>query len=175
MRIDSFYQNVILLFSILILFGACKPSEKNDSAKAEGTEVVTEPSNDMRATALALIQHRSKDNKTYAIMSGGYWHYQYVFDKTMSKPGDYDGHYLKFKDDFTYEYGFDDRKDGTGKYHFRLDDYMLIMVDDDPSVEPKEWEVKYGGDSMVLVGSHGFGNNGVQIKMLHSIEKDLPQ
>ena len=173
MRFDPLFAKVLILFLIGFFIISCKPNSKSASdSDSETTAAQKEPANqEMRNLALSYIQHRSQDGKTYAMMTGGFWNYQFVYDRGMSKPGDYDGHWLKFKDDFSYEYGLWDQTDGTGKYHFRLDDNMLVMLDDDPSNDPKEWEVKYGGDAMVFVGSTGFGNNGMQIKFGHSIEK----
>ena len=171
------YLKIVSAFMIVFSFIACsqnKSSEPNRIIEDTGPKTVKidKSSPNDRTTAASLIAHRSKDGEAYAILTSGFWNYQFVFDgREMSKPGDYDGHWVQYKDDFTYDYGIYSEQNGSGKYHYRLDDNMMIMLDDDESVAPKEWQVKHGGQVMVLVGSHGFGNNGMQMKMLKSNEK----
>lgn len=175
-------KNYLKIVSVLILMVgmiACnqnKSAEPNQVAEDTGPRTVKmdKSSPDDRATAASLIAHRSKEGKAYAILTSGFWNYQFVFDgREMSKPGDYDGHWIQYKDDFTYDYGIYGDQNGSGKYHYRLDDNMMIMLDDDETVQPKEWQVKHGGEVMVLVGSHGFGNNGMQMKMLKTPERPV--
>ena len=56
---------------------------------------------------------------------------------------------------------------GAGRYHFRLEDSQLIMLDDDVDQEPKVWTANNNGEMMSYVGTHEFGvNNGMQMKMI---------
>ena len=124
---------------------------------------------DIRASAKAMIDHRiSNDPKALSFLTYAFWMPEFVYNKgSISGLDKYLGHWLDFKEDFSYDYGYYDLLLGTGRYHFRLDDNMMIMLDDDPDLEPKFWKAPYNGEIMALVGTHELGiNNGMQIKMI---------
>ena len=103
-----------------------------------------------------------------------YFHMQFLFDGSkMSDIGDYDGHWINFKDDFTYEYGYYENKVGGGRYHYSLNSEKMIMLDDDEKCMPQEWTIMAKEDIIVMVGSDYFGNNPRQLKMERNPE--LPQ
>ena len=70
----------------------------------------------IRVQARAIIEHRiSQEENALAMLVEGFWWPEFVFNSgSMSKPDDYAGYWLKFNDDFTYNYGLYDRTFGKG-------------------------------------------------------------
>jgi len=121
-----------------------------------------------RLQADALIAHRvQNDPDPLSMVTSPYWIWAGFFDgKGMIHPDKLTGQWLKFDEDFTYSYGLYDALNGTGKYHYRLDDGSLIMLDDNEKLQPKEWQLQSNGIAIALIGRHGFEiNNGMQMKL----------
>ena len=60
--------------------------------------------------------------------------------------------WLKFADDFTYEYGSFNEVMGNGVYNFLETDSDLFMLDNDSQIEPKFWSVKSNSDHFSFIG-----------------------
>ena len=119
-----------------------------------------------RSQALSILNHRLKQYpKTYAIMEANTWEYQFVHNGEMSKPGDYKGIWIDYKEDHTYEYGDGKSVVGSGKYNFHLEREEVLMVDDDPSKKPQEWKVKHADDIMIMMGTATYKDNHIQQKL----------
>ena len=119
-----------------------------------------------RVQALSILEYRAKkDTNSYAIIEADTWEYKFVYDGGMSKPGEYDGVWIDFYPDGTYEYGKYDEVQGGGKYSYHFDRSELLMLDNDSSIKPQEWNVKNAGDAMVLVGTATYRDNSVQMKL----------
>ncbi len=107
-----------------------------------------------------------EEPKAAAAMTINIWHYEFLFDgKTMNAPQPHDGHWVLFKDDHTYEYGFYEDKMGSGRYHYSITSGLLLMADDDYTKRPEEYEVKLSGDVLVLVGQANYETNSRQAKL----------
>lgn len=162
---------------LVCLFVACQQGEKVNQVDA-GASVIPiniqkggeyESLQQIRSQASALIDYRiEQEGDPYSMITYGYWYPEFVWNRgSMSKVDEYLGHWIKFEEDFSYSYGYYDKKAGSGRYHFRLDDKAMIMVDDNDEMEPKFWIANHNGEAMALVGQHDLGiNNGMQIKML---------
>lgn len=122
----------------------------------------------LRSQALAILNHRIKDDpKSYAIVEAGAWEYEFVFNgKEMSKAGEKAGSWIDFKQDATYTYGLYNEIQGSGKYHYKFEPAVLLMIDDDDSVMPQEWNTKSAGDNLILIGTQLYGNNAYQMKLV---------
>lgn len=121
-----------------------------------------------RREAQSLIQHRKTTHPNpMAMVTQTYWTWAGFFDgKEMMHPDRLLGQWLKFEDNFSYSYGYYDDVNGTGIYHYRIDDDSLLMLDDDETKQPKEWQLRSNGTAIVLEGRHGFSiNNGMQMKL----------
>jgi hypothetical protein len=167
------------------MLGACqnpKEASNDDKAKTsvneERLQGLKKPKDSgniasLRAQALSIINYRLKNNpKSYALIEADVWEYQFVFNGEMSKQGEYDGIWIDFKPDFTYEYGNRGKVEGSGKYSYEFDRSELLMVDDKSNAKPQEWQVKSAGDALVLVGTALYGDNAVQMK-LHRVSDDI--
>lgn len=124
---------------------------------------------EIRNQANAMIDFRiDKNPEPLSMITHGYWSPEFVYNKgRMSGEGEYAGFWIDFEENFTYKYGYYDQVQGKGRYHLRLDDNALLMLDDDESMEPKMWTANNNGDAMALIGRHDFGvNNGMQMKMI---------
>lgn len=120
----------------------------------------------LRAQALSILNHRLKNNpESYAIIEAGIWEYQFVFDGKMSERGAYEGVWIDFKPDFTYDYGKYNQVNGSGRYNYHFERGELLMIDNDNSMKPQEWTVKNAGDAMVLVGTPTYKDNSIQMKL----------
>jgi len=123
----------------------------------------------IRAEVRTLLDHRAQtQDAPLAMMTVPYWAPEVVFDGSkFSKEFEYDGYWIKYNDDFTYTYGKYADVYGSGRYHFRLDDKALLLLDDDVEMEPKSFTGNYNGEIMAYIGKHDYGvNNGFQVKMV---------
>ncbi len=130
----------------------------------------------IRVQAMGIINHRVKEQpKALAMLTYAYWNPEFVYNAgSISGVGDYDGHWIKFDDDFRYRHGINDKVTGGGRYHFRLEDKSLYMLDDNVEYEPKVWTVNYNGSVMAIVGTHEYKvNNGMQIKLVEMDNKPV--
>ena len=124
---------------------------------------------DIRNQARTLLNYRIENGgPPLSMITYAWWYPEVCYnEQKFSKELAYVGHWLKFEEDFSYTYGIYDRTTGGGRYHYRLDDSQLIMLDNDPEMEPKVWDAKNNGEIMPFVGTHTFDvNNGMQIKMI---------
>lgn len=148
------------------LFLICVISCKKGEQKADVSNVPVKVTED-RARAYATIDFRKKEGEKLSSSFMAYpWEYEFVFkNKEMSKLGDYAGEWVHFKEDFTYEYGSYQMTKGSGTYHHSMTNLKLLMLDNDVSIKPEEYETKFGTDVMILVGQSSFESNGVQMKL----------
>ncbi len=124
-----------------------------------------------RAQALAILNHRLKnDSDSYEIVESGVWEYQFVHSGSMSKPGEYDGVWIDFKDDHTYTYGTKSTQQGSGKYNYHFERGEVLLVDNDSTKKPQEWTVKAQGDVMIMVGTSTYNDNHTQQKLINRPE-----
>jgi len=122
----------------------------------------------IRVRALAEISDRVvNEPEALSIITSFYWHPEAVVNgREIHGEGYYEGYWIKFEDDFTYQYGINQGLLGSGKYHFRLDDETMYMLDADFEQEPKVWRAKANGRAIALAGIHEYKvNNGIQIKL----------
>lgn len=180
---------LIVFGALMTMMSACDIGKSNGSTNAEkakfgrGTKdpsMVSFPTavnldgdyksvEDIRLQALSIINHRIKQApNAYAIITAEVWLPEFVNDtKHFSDEFAYQGQWIDFNDDFTYEYGYYDDVWGKGKYHYTITDDELIMLDNDSTQEPKAWVARNNGDMMVFIGKHNFGvNNGWQMRLL---------
>ena len=173
--------NYCIIYITCLLLLSCKGDNKevnnnNTSTNSEvqanrlqGLKKVVAPENikAMRAQALSILNHRLKNNpESYAIVEADVWNYEFVFDGEMSKVGEYEGVWIDFKPDFTYEYGKNSEVNGRGRYHYHFERSELLIIDNDASIKPKEWQIKSAGDVMILIGTNTYRDNSVQMKLV---------
>jgi len=150
---------------------------KNVTASGPNTESYTKSNSDplssesvatRRAQALAILNFRLKnDPDYYTVAEEGVWETQFVHSRVMSKPGEYDGVWIDFKKDHTYEYGKYKEIHGSGKYNYHFERGEILMIDDDKSKKPEEWEIKSSGDVMIMVGTATYSDNHIQKKLVN--------
>jgi len=135
---------------------------------------------EIRMQAKAMIESRIEKNPDpLAMITHNYFLPEFVLfnPQEISKSGDFQGHWIKFEEDFTYQYGYYEVLAGTGIYHYRIDDEALLLLNDDETLEPKSWALRTNGMAFALSGRHDFGvNNGMQIKLeIQSTKPARPQ
>ena len=175
------YHIAAFIFIITILI-SCGGASNKVSSNPNATSVVPGPEmpiniektaeypslESVRREAESLIQHRKGTHPNpMAMITQTYWTWAGFFNgQEMVHPDRLLGQWLKFEDNFTYSYGYYDDTNGTGIYHYRIDDDALIMLDDNEEIQPKEWQLRSNGTAIVLEGRHGFQiNNGMQMKL----------
>ena len=178
-RMLKYFLRYSALISLILL--SCNPSNSSsgsDNIPTSEDKIFpltiqkggnTMPLEQIRAQARTLIDHRIQTGtEALSMLTSGFWWPEYVFNKgSISAQGHYDGYWLDFKEDFSYEYGKYSTRYGGGKYHYSLDNSYLIMLDNDVALEPKVWQANYNGQAIALVGRHEYGiNNGMQIKLV---------
>lgn len=147
--------------------------ERVEELKKRKTEPNMSEISSMRQQALSIINHRLKNGaKSYAIIEADTWEYEFYFKGEMSKPGEYDGVWIDFKPDHTYAYGNKDNVQGEGRYNYQFERQELLMVDNVNNQKPQEWQVKSGGDVLILVGTNTFKDNAVQMKLVR-VDDDI--
>lgn len=115
-----------------------------------------------------ILEHRIKNdqNKSWAIIEHGIWEYEFVFTKgEMSKVGEMAGNWIDFTQEATYEYGLREKVIGSGRYHYSPETGLLLLVDSNSGVKPREFKVQIAGDIMVFSGSPEYKDNGMQGKL----------
>lgn len=97
-----------------------------------------------------------------------WWHLQayseidQIKDLTDGAP-----YWLKLNADNTYQYGIANRLEGKGLFHYRDSDSSLLLIDDNPRIEPTEFDLRYASDKMVFIGRSSMNvNNSTQIMMV---------
>lgn len=172
--------NYLTLVSCAVILSCCTSNSNSGKEKDISSNIEASPAQNnnpanpkMRSQALGILDHRIKNYpETYAVVEAGVLNYEFVHNgREISKKGAYDGAWIDFKDDFTYDYGSFDETEGAGRYHFRSDINQLVMIDNNKAQNPQEWSVKIGGDVLILVGTSTYGNNAYQMKLLRSNEK----
>lgn len=120
----------------------------------------------LRAQALSILNHRLKKfPDTYQIIDHDLWEYKFVFDGEISPPGKYNGVWIDFKEDHTYDYGNRDKVEGSGRYNYHLDRSELVLVDNDKSKKPEEYIAKIANDVMILQGTATYNDRHIQMKL----------
>lgn len=130
----------------------------------------------IRVQAMGIINHRNQEEpKALAMLTYAFWNPEFVYNAgSISKVGDYEGYWIKFDDDFRYRCGINDKVTGGGRYHFRLEDKSLYMLDDNVEYEPKVWSVNYNGTVIAIAGRQVYKvNNGMQIKLVEMDNKPV--
>lgn len=120
-----------------------------------------------KGTAASILNFRiNEDPNIVPILEADTWEYKFVFDgEKMSKEGDYAGQWIDFKEDHSYAYGENGKVTGSGRYHYSFDSSILLMVDNDSNKKAQEYEAKFAGDVMVLVGTSTYKDNAFQMKL----------
>ncbi len=151
----------------MVLVTACgNPGSSGSSASQEESKLSIRDNN-LRNQAASVIEHRrASEPKPMAIIVANYWEYDLVFENgAMSEKGAHAGEWIKFNEDWTYNYGSYDKTTGSGKYHHSFENNLIVMLDDDINVPAVEFETKYGQEVIILVGKPTYGSNGRQMKI----------
>ena len=136
-------------------------------------EISTINAEAMNESASAILDFRYKEHgmESYAIIEMDRWEYEFIARGADIKPAG-NGMWIDFLPDLTYTYGDNDGQMGAGKYHYNFEDHTLLVVDNNKSIKPQEWEAKIAGPTMVLVGKATYRDNHLQVKLAqHNVPK----
>jgi hypothetical protein len=178
------YSCLIITFSIFII-SSCKNDTAETVKKDKETitqELIeegytdatvdiakdTEQIKQWRDYAKKAIEFRRKEdnNKAWQILDVDLWEYEFKFEKQkVSEPGAMAGKWIDFDQDLTYTYGYFDKQEGSGQYHYNLDTQDLLLLDDDESIKPYEYKAKIVNTIMILQGNVTYKDNSVQAKL----------
>jgi len=120
---------ILFLLSVLLTF-ACKDTATTGSSVTEdtangGNKIHNAPTSlspekkaqidNLRSHAHSLIEKRSTEEDAYSMLVVGHWVYEAIFAGGERPKAVEPGYWVKYEDDFSYEYGQYDRIDGGGK------------------------------------------------------------
>jgi hypothetical protein len=177
-------KDIMYLLILIIVIISCKQESKqvnkekeklsfSDSIAASGriakpTEISKDKIKSEHKFAQGILTQRIKTKpKNWIILDAGVWEYEFVYkDGAMSKQGEYTGKWIDMDENNNYKYGYYDVMEGSGKYHYDNDTHMLLLVDDDETTMPQEFELKIQNDMMIMMGRNTFGNNAIQAKLI---------
>ena len=167
-------MNRILLIVCTIVIGSSLYSCKNDgktasSSNAKVSEKKASPQmTSLRNQAKSVYDYRMENTEfsTAQILDNGVWEYKFTFaDGAMSELGSLAGKWLDFAENNTYEYGSYDTIEGSGIYHYDPLSTIILMIDNDPTAKPQEFEMKIVMDALVMVGQKTYNDNSTQSKL----------
>lgn len=149
----------------LIMCASCGETGPKTAVAQEPSEKLVFPHNieklkfrphleEIRSVMKNLINLRAKGMKE-DMRTLTYYHIQAQYVSNLNKIDasiKYDGQWLKFDDDYTFKYGIYDRVIGSGIFHYSESTERLMMLDDDPQIEPKMWTIKSNSDYINMMG-----------------------
>jgi NDP-sugar pyrophosphorylase family protein len=176
---------IVAVSFILIL--SCK--ENTNSAKStqkadESTEVKDTQNMEIKGTgkpvpaapvnvpalyiqAEAILKFREENSPTkYAIIDVGVWTYDGIFKNgQMLKPAEVEGRWMDFDQYGKYEYGVKSQIQGKGRFHYDNGKSTLLLLNDDKSKKPEEYNVRLVNGIMIIQGMDTYMDNGFQAKL----------
>lgn len=126
------------------------------------------------ATGILEFRIKEKVQNPWQALTEVIWEYQFIFaGSDKSKPGELEGRWIDFADDFTYTYGYFQDTQGKGRYHYTPADQTILLVDDNSKIKPNEYKIIMATNIMILQGTSIYADNNYQCKVKGRI--DLPQ
>lgn len=115
-----------------------------------------------------ILEFRRKNKPVNdAIIDVGVWEYEMIFqDGKMSKAGEHKGQWIDFDEKGNYEYGLNSDIQGSGQYHYDNESNLLLLVDNNNANKPKEYELKFAGSIMIMMGKQTYQDNNFQCKLV---------
>ena len=175
--------NPLYIFLCLsIVLASCKDNNKSAQDQTENTQAVdqsnynlisneeysAEEIKELNNSASSIVEHRiEQDSNIWAHIEYNVWEYEFVFQNgEMSEQGDYAGYWIDMEIGHKYTYGIKGEKLGSGRYHYSPHTELLLLVDDNPNVKPRQYRAKITGQMMVLAGNPEYRDNGFQSKLV---------
>lgn len=173
-------MRLLTIFTILILFSlSCKENTKSaistqkvdESTEVKGTgkPVPAAPVNvpALYSQAEAILKYREENSPNkYAIIDVGVWKYDGIFKEgKMLKPNEVEGKWMDFDQYGKYEFGNKSTIEGKGRYHYDNDKSTLLLLNDDKSKKPEEYNVRLVNGIMIIQGMDTYNDNGFQAKL----------
>lgn len=110
----------------------------------------------------------------WAMITSDLWHYSFALTVTeVPDHNIYEGYWIDFHDDGTYDKGLYDEKVGEGVFTYNNDKKLITIYPTKGDDSVKEWEVMTNGEVLILVGTNTYGNNSEQIKLERSTTKPM--
>ena len=169
-------NRIVILVAILFFWtgiNSCKTdSAEQSSAKEKEVQATPKSMNSelsqMRDRAKSTYDYRMEHESEHnaQILDNVVWEYEFTFaNKEMSSPGALDGKWIDFNKNNTYEYGLFEQINGSGIYHYNPDKSILLMIDNDPTVKPHEYELRIVMNTMLMIGESTYNDKSTQSKL----------
>jgi hypothetical protein len=170
---NTFKITTIITSLLLVFLVACKSGDKDQSLTNQealkdhvdlkiGESYVSQSS---QAAAILEYRYKQEGTESYAAIEMDRWYYEFKAFGDQISPC-LNGEYVDFLPDLTYEYGNNSGKLGGGKYHYNLETGVVLLVDNNASIKPREYLAKIAGPAMVLQGERTYGDNVFQAKLM---------
>lgn len=161
---------MLLLFGAMVI-ASCQSEPKVSQANGVAQSTTT------TSTPIKTIKpnfNRGPDARAWSILTADLWHYNFALSVTDTPTDNiYEGYWLNFEDDFSYEKGYYDQVIAKGEYDYNNDTKILEMIPTEGDDEPSQWSIKTNGEVIIMIGTSKYGNNATQIKIVREKERPI--
>ena len=114
------------------------------------------------------IDYRKNNNpRDILMLTSDWWKIDGYHNIDAVHSGRDDDFWMKLESNYTYQLGSGKEIVETGTCHYDDQKGSLLLLPKNKNKQPKVYEVRYGGDQIVLFGTQTYGiNNGMQIKLV---------
>lgn len=162
MRAYSF----VILLGILVL-AACKPETASTTEEVVNNETTPPTEAPAVAPSSEAIPGLGHDA---TFITHQLWHYRGIMSPDVS-PDAMDGEWIDFDPSGTFKAGKGQAETYGGTWFYNEDARLLGILPADPAHKRSEWQVKYNGEVMVLVGTAALGNQSTQMRLVRHAER----
>ncbi len=165
-------------FMLILIILSCKESIKTDINAQKATENTNNeqhtptPKPAINVPALynqaeAILKFREENSpKKWAIIDVGAWKYDGIFKSgELLKPEEVEGKWIDFDQKGKYDYGLKSSIQGHGRYHYDNEKSTLLLLDDDKTKKPEEYNVRLVNGIMIVQGMDTYNDNNFQAKL----------
>ena len=129
---------------------------------------------EMIRLATGILNHRQKElnNKSWQVLDKDLWEYDIIYAGVKNtKPGYMDGYWLDFNEDLTYSYGYKKEVQGEGRFVYDAATSLLLMVDNDSAIKPREYEARISNRTIILDGNGTYKDHNINARLIRISER----
>ena len=184
---------LLLLVSVGLLLSACgseKASPDTNKSESENNKIVIDDPKSQTAPEASMeergLRKRNPERvpsnieipeptpQKWAFLTADLWHYVFALTVTeVPEKNPYEGFWIDFHDDGTYEKGVYDDVTVEGVFTFDNNTKRLRIYPTKGDDRIREWEILTNGDVIIFVGTNTFGNNSEQIKLERATQRPV--
>ena len=184
MKFLKFFLFSVTLVTVTMLI-ACKSNDKSSGKQTseEGSESqvvsdggapsVIHAADITKILSRAQAKGKEKNDKAWAMVTADMWEYDFAITPEGSpKKNIFEGHWIDFKDDFSYVKGIYQDTTEAGYYIFDFDNNkQLEIIPLAGGDTASGWRLMTNGEVIIMIGTGKYGNKGWQIKLVRTHAK----